>query len=131
MMWSAIGLLFSTPIALAASSSDPTLVRLTYDLRIQGKQICSGTQVVAADKLNEICVRHYNETSLKFRVKVRAEGEQYRVHGFITEHDKDGMPTTMSSPEILALKNERAEMTVTDENDLEYLGLAALVSPVH
>lgn len=130
MIWSMFSVLFSAPVAFSAFP-DPALVKLTYELRLQGKQICSGTQIVAADKLNEICIRHYNETSLKFRVKVKTEAGQYRVHGYITEHDKDGMPTTMSSPEIAAMKNERSEISITDENDLEYLGMAALVSPVH
>jgi hypothetical protein len=125
-------MLFTMMSLIAAAFAGTTEVKLTYEVRMQGQQICSGSRVIEAERAVELCARDYNEGTVKFRAKVQPmKDAQYMITGYLTEHDKDGMPVSLSSPQISTLENERGEIATADENDLEVMGFAALVSSVH
>lgn len=125
-----ISLVSTLSFAAVPKKVDLPPVRFTYEIRLQGKQICSGTQVVAQGRLLDICTRHYNASTVRFRANIkRLSDNQYLVSGAISEYEKDGMPTLLSSPRISALADEKAEMSISDQDDNESVSMSVLVSP--
>lgn len=107
-------------------------IRFTYEVRLQGRQICSGTQVIPLGTATEICQRHYNETTVKFRAEIKPLSEgQFMVSGSVSEYEKDGMPKMLSRPRISALRDEKAEISVLDQDDREEMSMSVLVNPMN
>ena len=110
----------------------PKPVRFTYEVRLQGRQICSGTQVINLGRATEICQRHYNESTVKYRAEIKAIwDDQFLVSGSVSEYEKDGMPKLLSKPRISALRDERAQISVLDQDDREEMSMSVLVNPMN
>jgi hypothetical protein len=127
-----LSLLVTGSFAAVPRKLEPKPVRFTYEVRLQGRQICSGTQVVPLGKAVEVCRRYYNESTVKFRAEIKPIGDdQFMVSGSVSEYEKDGMPTLLSKPRISAIRDEKAQISVLNEDDREEMSMSVLVNPMN
>ena len=127
-----MSLISTTAFAAPPRKLEHKPIRLTYEVRLQGRQICSGTQVVPLGAAVEVCQRHYNESTVKFRAEIKPlAADQFMVSGSVSEYEKDGMPTLLSKPRISAMRDEKAEISVLDQDDREEMSMSVLVNPMN
>jgi len=118
-------------ISIAQASPLHQDVRFTYEVRVSGHELCSGSQILQPDKTTDICTRHYNEGTIRFRAKVKPlKDGQFLVTGYISEQDKDEMPTSLSSPQLRAAAHQPASISIGSEDGPEDLSLTMTVSPL-
>jgi hypothetical protein len=127
-----LSLFVSSSFAAMPRKLDAKPIRFTYEVRLQGRQICSGTQVVPLGQAVEICRRFYNESTVKFRAEIQPIGnEQFMVSGSVSEYEKDGMPALLSKPRISALRDEKAQISILNQDNVEEMSMSVLVNPMN
>lgn len=120
-----VALLSST--AFAASTG----YDLNLELSINGKHISSSRIVALAGEKASITQRMENSKDGNFIEVVATEGEIQGKKGILMNFvvgtiDRDGKKTILARPSILSTENQKAEMTVSEENNKDSVSLSVV-----
>lgn len=53
------------------------------------------------------------------------------VSGSVSEYEKDGMPALLSKPRISALRDEKAQISILNQDNVEEMSMSVLVNPMN
>lgn len=117
-------LLAAAFIAASASAASPQAYDISLKLMSNGKEISSPTVVVSEGETAKLTQRDSDGTTY-WEIAAKESQDQILLTFNIGKIDKHGKQTVLSSPRILAMENEPAEMQVKHD-DKEVLTLSVV-----
>lgn len=109
-----------------AFAAAPQMYDIALKLKAHGKEIASPSVVVMEGETARI-TQHDEGGTTDWEVLAQSQANNQVMLSFkIGVTDKDGTQKILSQPRIMAMENERAEISVGDANGVERLSLQVI-----